>query len=370
MRPLLFTLSIFFYVSVQGQSSGSILHNDLTRTYTYYIPSNSSSAPMPLVFVLHGTTQSGEGIMDISGFNALAETNNFIALYPDGINGFWNIGLATGGSDTDDMGFIEALRNQFVAEYNIDEQRIYSCGFSAGGYMSYKLVCESEYCFAAIASVSGLITETNFSLCNPLHETSIMHIHGTSDFVVSYNGSAQAGIGAESVLDYWTTELGCPSAPVVESLPNTNTFDFSTVEKQQWSPCSNDNEVVLLKIDGGGHQWPGTDALLGGLGNINRDIDASIEIWNFFENHACPASVAIEEKEKTPIEIFPNPSNDNITLILPNDRSVFVRMFDASGREVLRRLIKNNETINLSEIQNGVYYIQPDGYATQRFIKM
>lgn len=370
MRQLLCILSSIMFAYAQGQSSGSIVHNDLTRTFTYYIPSNSSSTPIPMVFVLHGTTQTGEGIMDISGFNALAETNNFIAIYPDGINGFWNIGLAAGGSDTDDLGFLEALRNQFIADYNIDEQRIYSCGFSAGGYMSYKLVCESEYCFAAIASVSGLITENNFSACNPLYETSVMHIHGTSDFVVAYNGSAQAGVGVEDLLAYWTSALVCPASPAIEALPNTNTFDFSTVEKQHWSPCSNDNEVVLLKVDGGGHQWPGTDALLGGLGNINRDIDASEEIWNFFENHSCPAALSIEENNKMEIEIFPNPTIDFITFNLPNDHSVSMQLFDATGRQVFHRMIKNKETINISELGNGLYYIHTEGYKIKRLMKM
>lgn len=371
MRFLLVALSCILHSSLFAQSSGTITHNDVLRSYTYYVPTNLPNMPVPLVFVLHGTTQSGEDIMDISNFNAIADENGFIVVYPDGINGFWNIGLAAGGSSADDMGFVEALRNQFISEYNIAPMRIFSCGFSAGGYLSYKLACESEYCFAAIASVAGLITESNFELCNPVNETSVLHIHGTSDFIVPYEGSAQAGLGVESILTYWIAELSCPTTPVIEALPNTNTFDFSTVEKQTWSPCENNfNRVVLLKIEGGGHQWPGTDALLGGLGTINRDISASEEIWTFFNEHACPTPFdAVQETEEA-ISFFPNPTENTLTISLPNDRSVSIFITDTFGRIIKTVSASTNLVIDVQDLPSGMYYIHAENHISQRFLKL
>jgi len=107
---------------------------------------------------------------------------------------------------------------------------------------------------------------------------------------VAYNGSL-ANISVNDVLAYWLfSNNNCSGNPTVITLPNTFLFDFSTVDRFVWSPCDNGAEVQLLRVNGGGHQWPGTAALLGGLGNINRDINASQEIWNFFSRFTCNQS--------------------------------------------------------------------------------
>ena len=44
-------------------------------------------------------------------------------------------------------------------------------------------------------------------------------------------------------------------------------------------------EVIYYQIQGGGHNWPGGGRSGGILGQLNRDIDASEEIWSFFQRH-------------------------------------------------------------------------------------
>ena len=46
-------------------------------------------------------------------------------------------------------------------------------------------------------------------------------------------------------------------------------------------------EVVRVRIDGGGHGWPGTSQYLPArlIGNVNQDFQASREIWSFFKAH-------------------------------------------------------------------------------------
>jgi polyhydroxybutyrate depolymerase len=46
----------------------------------------SASANCPLVYVCHGYTGSAQGIMDYSGFNALADIFGFAVCYPQGID--------------------------------------------------------------------------------------------------------------------------------------------------------------------------------------------------------------------------------------------------------------------------------------------
>ena len=49
-------------------------------------------------------------------------------------------------------------------------------------------------------------------------------------------------------------------------------------------------EVVLVTVEGGGHAWPGGDRYLPdwAIGKTSRDIDASEELWKFFQRHALP----------------------------------------------------------------------------------
>jgi polyhydroxybutyrate depolymerase len=215
----------------------------------------------------------------------VAETNGFIAAYPSGIAGTWNTGLP-GASTADDLGLIDTIATILEQQYTIDPLRVYSCGFSAGGYMSYRLACESPRCFAAIASVSGTMTEVAFNACAPVFPAHVLHIHGTSDFVVNYNGGGFTGKSVDEVLALWNNWNSCNTTPQVTALPNINLFDLSTVELHDYTPCTQ-GAVELLKVLGGGHQWPGTSSLLGGLGTINRDIDASEEIWDFFSAYSC-----------------------------------------------------------------------------------
>lgn len=345
--------------SLWAQNSGTIQHDGLERTYTYFVPDNLPSTPVPLVFVLHGTTQDGEGIMNISEFNTYAEDNDFIVVYPDGVNGFWNADLGAVGSNEDDLGFIEALVAKFDTDFNIDLQKLYSCGFSAGGYLSYILACQSEYCFAAVASVAGTMTQNTLDACNPIHATAVMQIHGTSDFVVGYNGSQFAGLGVDQIIEYWRDSNGCGADPIVQDIPNTNLLDLSTVQRFTWLPCDGNSELVLFRIEGGGHQWPGTNATLGGLGAINRDISATEEIWAFFSQHSCPADlVSTEEMNSPEVSIFPNPTRDFIYLKnIPNNHSVSVSIFDQAGRLVLSSLTFAS-SINVSMLDSGMYTVR------------
>ncbi|MBK9737847.1 MAG: hypothetical protein IPO92_24085 [Saprospiraceae bacterium] len=51
--------------------------------------------------------------------------------------------------------FTSALIRGFEYKYGFDKNRIYSCGMSNGGFMSYTLACELNNKIAAIASVTA-----------------------------------------------------------------------------------------------------------------------------------------------------------------------------------------------------------------------
>jgi polyhydroxybutyrate depolymerase len=327
------------------------------RSYIVYTPASyNPSTPVPLVFVLHGFTQSGQSIMNVSAFNSVADTANFIIVYPNGISNAWNTyANIPGASTANDIGFIEALIDTISANYSIDQNRIYSCGFSAGGFMSHLLACKSSRCFAAIASVAGTMTDSVYNSCAPSYNVSVLQIHGTSDNIVNYNG-ALGNKSATDVVDLWKNFHGCSLTPVVTALPNTNLNDNSTVDLLDYAPCSNNNMVQMLRVNGGGHQWPGTSSLLGGLGTINRDIKASGEIWNFFRSNSCNSSTQ-GLNTSNPEWINLQPLSANNYLLNGSVSNAVIQVYSANGQLIETQNLSLPNTIDFNNYQSGMYLI-------------
>jgi len=90
----------------------------------------------------------------------------FVLVYSQGINDGWNTGFVDptrNYPNTNDVGFISALIDTMKIHHDIDLSRVYCCGFSLGGMMSFRLACELGYRFAAIASVAGLLYDKAYS---------------------------------------------------------------------------------------------------------------------------------------------------------------------------------------------------------------
>ncbi len=202
--------------ALQAQVTNSFIFEGVNRNYLAYIPATlPQGSPAPVVLVLHGFTQTAQGIMNYSGFNTIAASEGFIAVYPNGVNLSWNVGFSASG--TNDVGFLSALIDTLNAKYPIDLNRVYACGMSNGGFMSYRLACELSDRIAAIASVTGSMTTETFENCHPERPVPVMEIHGTSDLIVNYNGAT--GIKAiPEVIEYWTMQNDCPELPQVPRL--------------------------------------------------------------------------------------------------------------------------------------------------------
>ena len=154
--------------------------------------------------------------------------------------------------------------------------------------MSHKMVCESSYCFAAIASVAGVMSDTTFNNCNPQHATAILQIHGTADAIVPYNGGGATGSSVQAMLIKYQQFYGANPNPVITAMPNPNLTDLSYPELHSY--VNGTAPIRHVKIYGGGHQWPGINTLLGGAGTINMDFYAPQFIWDFLSTKSCQAA--------------------------------------------------------------------------------
>ncbi|MFC2115150.1 T9SS type A sorting domain-containing protein [Bacteroidota bacterium] len=259
----------------------------LIRKYEVNLPQNFQ-ANMPVVFCIHGWTEDINWIRDYTKLHRFADTSGFIIVYPNAYGIGWNIGhpLTESNSRVNDVGFISALIDTLHAQYNIDLSRVFCCGYSMGGEMTYKLAGELGQRFAAVASIAGLLNESTVKTCKPVRPFPILHMHGTLDTYETWNGTKYNTLPVEETINIWLEKNGCSIPGDTILLPDIDPSDGCRVEKISYTNCSGDGQLIFYKIPTGGHHWPGSPGWTDGKRNM--DIHASAEILNFFKQFENP----------------------------------------------------------------------------------
>lgn len=343
---------LFLFLIFTGTSAFSQLfsfeYDGIERSYYLHVPVGyNPDNQHPLVFNLHGLGSNSTEQFAYSGFYKVSDTANIIVVYPNAVNKQWNVYSDEG---VDDVGFISALIDTMAAQYNIDLRKVYSTGMSMGGFMSYRLACQLNDRIAAIASVTGVLAYPN---CMPGRSFPILQIHGTDDQTVPYNL-------VPPTIKFWVDQNKCSDTTVMD-LPDIDTTDNSTVTKTIYAPCNDDVEVILYTVHGGGHTWPGSEI---DIGSTNYDINASVEIWNFFLQYTLPETVGLEEKlfSENKLLIYPQPIINTAILKIPveSSQSWRLRLFDFSGREIRNENAGFGMQVSFSRngLKSGMYIIE------------
>ena len=259
-----------------GTSVHTMAFGGLDRSYRVHKPPGLAG-PAPLVVMLHGAFGDGEQAENDYGWDALADSAKFVVAYPNGVGATWNGHGCCGKSEReniDDVGFITTMVGQISAGLPIDKARVYATGISNGGIMSYALACNSGI-FAAI----GPDAATQLDPCPAPHPTSVIHIHGTDDRLVPYNGGQGAstvnGPPIPDVNAFWRKVNQCGPPDVTTKPPVTTSI----------AACADRRSVELITIDGGRHQWPGGTTFLERFGTTTHALNATDTIWQFFAAH-------------------------------------------------------------------------------------
>jgi polyhydroxybutyrate depolymerase len=282
----------------------SLTWGGLKRTYLIHLPQHyNKNAQKPLVIVLHGGGGNGKGMIRLTNFNTLADKEDFIVVYPYGIDKHWNDGRE--GSETsytahinkiDDVGFISALIDKLAVELNIDTKRVYVCGISNGAMMSYRLACELTKKIAAIAAIAGNMPKNLVCNKNSQH-IPVLIISGTDDPLMPFNGGNITGpfgnkklgqvLSLKETALFWSKFNNCSLSPMVSYEPDKDSNDGTRVRKEIYRGDTNSKEVVVYLIEKGGHTWPGGYQYLPEtlIGKTSKDINATELIWDFFKTH-------------------------------------------------------------------------------------
>ena len=265
-------------------------HDGIERKYRLHKPKNLP-AKSPLIIVMHGYSGSAEQMQNGFGWVELADKEMFAVCFPDGTidqegNQFWNVGYALHSDATvDDTGFIVALTEYLQRQHDLDPERTFASGFSNGGDMSLQLAAHASDTFIAVGPVVGTMMEPLYINCTPEFPRPVIAFNGTDDQITRYAGDMK---NADGWGPYESTpriiELWCTANETTEleqtTLPDTDPTDGSTVELDRYWSKAHDREVRLYRVVDGGHDWPGTYG--------NMDIDATEEIWAFFQSVSPP----------------------------------------------------------------------------------
>lgn len=265
-----------------GTSEIKITSSGVERSARLVVPAGyDSTKKTPLIMVFHGYTETAEQIEKISQMTPAAAKQGVLVVYPTGISTSWNAGSCCGSgssSNRPDVKFVGDLLDSLQQQLCIDEKRVYAAGFSNGGMLSNRLACELSDRIAAIGPVAGPLA---IDPCEPKRPMPVIAFHGTSDFIVPYNGGGLSGAkSAPATFDFWAKNANCTDAPakVYEN------GDSSCVQHTQ---CAAGAIVELCTVQSGGHQWPGGTSA-GPAGKLTQDIDASEEMVKFFLAHPMP----------------------------------------------------------------------------------
>jgi polyhydroxybutyrate depolymerase len=248
------------------------------------------------VLSLHGFASRPEGQVFLTRWNEVADQEGFVVVYPQGTQ-FpvrWNSFPDSGWAAADDVLFLRDLVSEISRLASIDPRRIFVSGMSNGGAMTHLAACELADIFAAAGVVAGPAMDPSDG-CRPSRAISVVGFYGTADPLVSYEGGNLAEhlpkwagpqgasvqvIGAVEWAESWARRNGCdPKSEVIYSQGDTIGVSYPS--------CSDDSEVVLYTVEGGGHSWPGGPSIPY-LGKTTHAVDASAAMWAFFQRHPMP----------------------------------------------------------------------------------
>ncbi len=298
-----------------GDHEFSLTHKAIKRSYLVHMPPQSSAnAPLPVVLNFHGGGGDAKTQKWYSRMDEAADREGYIAAYPNGTGGLgerlltWNAGTCCGVAAVnrvDDVGFVQMLLDDLARKTPLDRTRVYATGLSNGSMMAYRLAAEASDRIAAVAGVAGAMTLSNFA---PKLPVPVMHIHSVDDQLALYDGgfgpvfamtdTRVLHASVSSMLMKWIDHNRCSTqGEAAIPIAGTGADDGHTATRYTWRPCRDGTEVVLWKLTGPGHVWPGgrRDFLPLLLGTSSAVIDANAELWKFFSRFSRRGANAAAE---------------------------------------------------------------------------
>lgn len=295
---ILFTIKLITDCSAQQNIDAALYAGKAKREYIIHLPPKyKKEESLPLVMVFHGGGGNSRQIQRYMAMDAIADRENFIVVYPNGISKQWNDGrdFKESISANDDVLFINQLLDSMQKNYAVNSKRVFSTGISNGGFFSIYLSYKLSHRLLAIAPVCASIPEKIFPFFYPDQPVNVMIMNGTNDPLVPYDGGAVGNrrmgdrgrcTSTDSTLQRYISVNKTGTTPVVENIPDRNKLDGCTAVKYTYTSGKNNTMVCLVKVKNGGHTLPGRPLyqLKVIIGNVCNDFAGNEMVWEFFKS--------------------------------------------------------------------------------------
>lgn len=252
------------------------------------------AAGWPVVLAFHGGRSHPDQMRGFSGLDEFAAASAAVVVYPagtgrrEGLLG-WNGGNCCGEAferGVDDVAFVGRLIDRLADGLPIDPRRIHATGMSNGAMMAHRVAAEMAGRIASVATVAGPLALGTIA---PERPVPVLCFHGTLDQFTPWEG----GVGRRSptrtrhrgivdgLLDWVRANR---LDPVASRVPVASGDAGISIERITWGR-PDEAEVVLYRIDGAGHTWPGRRPDSFYLGTSALGFPANPLILDFFRRH-------------------------------------------------------------------------------------
>lgn len=266
-----------------GVTTRSVMSNGVSRDFDIYVPTAATSGtPLPVVYSFHGRGSTAAEQATLTGIQADAEANGYIAVMPQAIAGEWRIPLDGNLTNNIELAFVDELIDEVDGLTCTNPSLRYASGFSLGSVMTLVLACEPVRQFAAFGGVGAAFYQP---ICDASPPAPLIYFHGTQDQVVPYAGGTALGVPVAPVpesMAAWAAHNACTTGP--------ETVTTADITLTTWQNCAANASVNFYTVDGGGHTWPGSPNIVAGaleqaFGTTTQTVAATSAMWEFFKNY-------------------------------------------------------------------------------------
>lgn len=294
-----------------------------------------ASKKYPVIITLHGASGfNNPDQVKVYNINSLRECNGQLA--DDAIRSQYPAYVICPQCKQTDMWgkmHLTGLKQIIAALPSVDMDRIYVMGQSAGGFGTNKFIALDPNYFAAAIVGSADFSKIDANDISKFVNFNIWAIHGDADTTSPYantNTFFNTEMKPKNAKMKFTTLFGHSHSTADLILGVYTTFSVESTPrikngyKTEYGGSDSDPETDTLK-------WLFSKSKSGNLGNPNFDLDS--------------------------FTIYPNPTKGEINWN-ETPRIDEVMLCNANGKALLRIVKPNINSIDLSGLENGVYFLK------------